>query len=205
MNGQNIDVEMAEAESGSDRVRELLEISAQLFAERGFDATSMRDISKAANVSKALLYHHFTNKDDIYARVALSSSRHLNDFVEERIPADGTAAERVRAFMVATASFFAQHRPAWIAASNAFWTDRNRQRVDERMARRDQFEKRLRQLIREGIEAGEFREVDPADAGRLVLSAINWMHRWFDPEKELSAEEIAARYADLILHGMKRG
>lgn len=188
----------------SDRVRELLEVSAQLFSERGYEATSMRDISKAANVSKALLYHHFVNKDDIFARVALSSTRHLNDFVEERIPQDASATEKVRAFMVATASFFAQHRAAWIAASNAFWTDRNRQRVDERMDRRRQFERRLRELIREGIDAGEFRDVDPADAGRLILSAINWMHRWFDPSKQVTAEEFAERYADLILRGMTR-
>lgn len=195
--------DMTEADETSDRVRELLEISARLFAERGFDATSMRDISAAAGVSKALLYHHFASKDEIYAKIAFSSTKHLYAFVEERIPADGSSSEKICAFMVASASFFSQHRPAWIAASNAFWTDRNRHRKGERVERRRQFEERLRGLIREGIEAGEFRDIDAADAGRLILSSINWMHRWFDPEKEHSAEEIAARYADLILNGMK--
>lgn len=204
MNGQEATTGAVEADVENERVRALLEISAQLFSERGYEATSMRDIAKAANVSKALLYHHFINKDDIFVRVALNSSRHLNEFVEERIPVDASASERVRAFMVATAGFFAQHRAAWIAASNAFWTDRNRQQVDERMVRRHRFEQRLRQLIREGVESGEFRDVDPADAGRLILSAINWMHRWFDPQKEVSAEEFAARFADLVLNGMKR-
>jgi len=204
MSGQGAIVDTADPDESSNRVRELLEISAQLFAERGFDATSMRDISAAAGVSKALLYHHFASKDDIYARIAFSSTRHLYGFVEERIPADGTSAEKIQAFMVATASFFSQHRAAWIAASNAFWVDRNRQRMGNRMARRQQFEYRLRDLIREGIEAGEFRDIDPADAGRLILSSINWMHRWFDPAKEHSAEEIAVRYADLILNGMKK-
>ena len=204
MSGQSGTIEATEPDEISDRVRELLEISAQLFAERGFDATSMRDISAAAGVSKALLYHHFASKDDIYARIAFSSTQHLYGFVEERIPADGTSAEKIRAFMIATASFFSQHRAAWIAASNAFWVDRNRQRVGNRMVRRRQFEQRLRGMISEGIEAGEFRDIDPADAGRLILSSINWMHRWFDPAKEHTAEEFAARYADLILNGMKQ-
>lgn len=204
MNEDGATSDAREFDDASDRVRELLEISAQLFAERGYEATSMRDISSAAKVSKALLYHHFANKDDIYARIALSSTKHLNDFVDERIPAEGTASEKIRAFMIATAHFFSQHRAAWIAASNAFWIDRNRQRLDNRMVRRRQFEQRLRELIREGIESGEFRDIDPADAGRLILSSINWMHRWFDPEKTLTAEEIANRYADLILNGMKK-
>ena len=61
--------EMAE-ETPSQRVRDILDTGARLFAEKGYDATSMRDISNAAGVSKALLYHHFSSKDDIYARIA---------------------------------------------------------------------------------------------------------------------------------------
>ncbi len=188
----------------SERVRSLLAIGAQIFAEKGYDATSMRDISTAAGVSKALLYHHFVSKDAIYARIAFESTQHLNSFVEARIPADGTAAEKVRAFMVATASFFSQHRAAWIAASNAFWSERNQHRQDERLARRKAFESRLRALIREGIASGEFRDVDPADAGRLILSGVNWMHRWYDPAKTHTAEEIVERYADIVLNGIRK-
>lgn len=188
----------------SERVRSLLEIGARIFAEKGYDATSMRDISTAAGVSKALLYHHFASKDAIYAQIAFDSTQHLNRFVEARIPADGSAAEKVRAFMVATASFFSQHRAAWIAASNAFWSERNQHRQDERLARRKAFENRLRELIREGVASGEFRDVDPADAGRLILSGVNWMHRWYDPAKTHTAEEIVERYADIVLNGIRR-
>ncbi|MFV0383122.1 TetR/AcrR family transcriptional regulator [Paracoccus sp. (in: a-proteobacteria)] len=188
----------------SESVRRLLEIGARIFAEKGFAATSMRDIASAAGVSKALLYHHFVSKDDIYARISYYSTQHLNEFVEARIPADGTPPERLRAFMLAAASFFAEHRSAWIAASTAFWTDPDRHRMQQRILRRHQFEQRLRDLIREGIETGDFRDVDTANAGRLVLSGINWMHRWFDPDKPLSAEQIVDQYADIILGGLTR-
>jgi AcrR family transcriptional regulator len=203
MNGQ-ADQDALDEEKISDRVHTLLEVGSRIFAEKGYDGTSMRDIAAAAGVSKALLYHHFASKDDIYARISFNSTQHLYDFVEARIPADGTPSEKVRAFMIAATTFFAEHRAAWIAASTAFWTDPDRHRMARRVARRRQFEQRLRDLIREGIEAGEFREVDPANAGRLILSGINWMHRWYDPAKEYTAEEIVAQYADIILNGMVR-
>lgn len=188
----------------SERVRDILDTGARLFAEKGFEATSMRDISSAAGVSKALLYHHFSSKDDIYARISFTATQHLYAFVQERIPANGSAPEKLRAFMVSAATFFSQHRSAWIAASTAFWSDPDRHRMELRVARRRQFEASLRDIIREGIETGEFNDVDPAMTGRLILSGINWMHRWYDPAKELTAEEIVDQYADILLRGIAK-
>lgn len=188
----------------SDRAKALLEIGAKLFAEKGYEATSMRDISNAAGVSKALLYHHFASKDDIYARISFSATENLYSFVEARIPENAGAAEKLRAYMIAAATFFSEHRSAWIAASNAFWSDPDRHRLETRVARRRQFEQRLRDLVSEGIQTGEFNPVDPAMAGRLILSGINWMNRWYDPERGQTAEEIVDQYADIILGGLNR-
>ena len=193
---------VAAEEAATGRVKALLEISARLFATKGFEATSMRDIAAEAGVSKALLYHHFASKDDIYARISFESTQHLYSFVRARIPEEAGADQKVRAFMTAAAEFFADHRSAWIAASNAFWTDPDRQRMERRIARRRDFEHLLRQIIADGVASGEFHPVDPAIAGRLILSAINWMQRWFDPDKPLSAQEVALHYADIVLRGM---
>jgi AcrR family transcriptional regulator len=196
--------EAEEDDALSERMQSILDTGTNLFAEKGYDATSMRDIANAAGVSKALLYHHFASKEDIYARIAFSATKHLNAFVRERIPQDGTAAEKLRAFMVAAATFFGQHRSAWVAASNAFWSDPDRHRMERRLARRREFESMLRDIIREGVESGEFNPVDPAMTGRLVLSGINWMHRWHDPDKPLTPEEIVDQYADILLGGVKK-
>jgi hypothetical protein len=91
-----------------------------------------------------------------------------------------------------------------VAASNAFWSDPDRHRMERRLARRREFESMLRDIIREGVESGEFNPVDPAMTGRLVLSGINWMHRWHDPDKPLTPEEIVDQYADILLGGVKK-
>ena len=106
--------------------------------------------------------------------------------------------------MVATAEYFRRHRWAWIASTTAFWNDPARHRQKERMTRRDRYEKYLRSLIQEAIDAGEMRDVDVAMAGRLVLSSLNWMHRWYNPAKPMKPEQIADMFYDMVFNGLSK-
>ncbi|MCB1424406.1 MAG: TetR/AcrR family transcriptional regulator [Zhengella sp.] len=191
-------------EGQSDRVRDILRTGARIFAQKGFERTSMRDISEACGISKALLYHHFESKDNLYALIAHNSAQHLYEFVYQRVPEEGTAGDKIRAFMVAMATFFDEYRWAWVASSAAFWSDPDRSRMETRIRQRKQLEGRLRDLIREGVESGEFNDVDPAMTGRLILSGINWMHRWYNPEGPMRPAEIVSAYFDTIYNGLAR-
>jgi len=197
---------LPEAENGdtAERVLQILSTSARLFATSGYDGTSMRDIAEACGISKSLLYHHFVDKDEIFARIALGSTRELYQFVHDRLPDGAAPSERIRAFMAATGEYFQRYRWAWIASTGAFWNDPQQRRQKERLMWRDRYEGLIRALIQEAIDAGEIRPVDVPLAGRLVLSALNWMHRWYKPEKDLAAPEIAKAYFDMIFNGLKR-
>ncbi|MDQ8730752.1 TetR/AcrR family transcriptional regulator [Bradyrhizobium sp. LHD-71] len=189
----------------SERVVQILSEAAQIFARKGYEGASMRDIAEACDISKSLLYHHFKSKEEIYSRVAVGATQELYVFVFERVPADKSPSEKIRAFMVATAEYFRRHRWAWIASTTAFWNDPARHRQKERLIRRDRYEKYLRSLIQEAIDAGEVRDMDVAMAGRLILSSLNWMHRWYNPAKSLKPEQIADLYFDMVFNGLHAG
>ncbi|MBB4256367.1 MULTISPECIES: TetR/AcrR family transcriptional regulator [unclassified Bradyrhizobium] len=195
---------VANQAEASDRVLQILAEAGRLFASKGFEGTSMRDIALACGISKSLLYHHFANKDEIYARVAVGSTLELYLFVRDRIP-DGAPSQKIRAFMVATAEYFRRYRWAWIASTTAFWNDPDRHRHKERLTRRDRFENFLRGLIQEAIDAGEIRKVDVPMTGRLILSSLNWMHRWYNPNKSATPEQIAEIFFDMIFNGLRSG
>lgn len=192
-----------EAGDSAERILQILSESARLFATNGYDGTSMRDIAEACGISKSLLYHHFTDKDEIFARIALGSTRELYQFVFDRLPEGATPTERLRAFMVATGEYFQRYRWAWLASTSAFWSDPEQRRQKERMMWRDRYEGLVRTLIQQAIDAGEFRPLDVPLAGRLVLSALNWMHRWYKPDKGMPAPQIADAYFDMIFRGMR--
>jgi AcrR family transcriptional regulator len=187
----------------TERILQILSESARLFATTGYDGTSMRDIANACGISKSLLYHHFADKDEIFARITLGSLRELYSFVTARIPDDAPPSQRIRAFMTATAEYFQRYRWAWMASTSSFWNDPEARRQKERMMWRDRYEGLLRQMLQDAIEAGELRAVDVPTAGRLILSSLNWMHRWYKPDKGSSAVQIAESYFDMILNGLK--
>ena len=70
------------------------------------------------------------------------------------------------------------------------------------VALRDSYEELLRDVIKAGIEAGEFRKADPVIAARAILSMLNWMARWYKPGGPKRAREFAQEYARLIMQGL---
>nr|WP_269140771.1 TetR/AcrR family transcriptional regulator [Oryzicola mucosus] len=181
-----------------------MSVAGQIFAKKGYDGTSMREIAEACDISKALLYHHFKSKEEIYSRVVVDSGKRLYDYVDAQVAAQTSPTEKLRAFMVSSANYFEENRWGWIAAASAFWNETDSETRDERIARRDRYEHQLRDILQEAVDKGEIRpEVDVAMAGRLVLSSINWMYRWYKPEKQMKAGEIAEAYFEMIFEGLR--
>jgi len=189
----------------SDKINHILAQAADLFVLKGYDATSMRDIAERAGVSKSLLYHHFTDKYQIFSQIAASSGIGLNESVAEAIAGGTTATEKLRLFMVTTAAFFEENRLSWIAASQEFWSSNEARMSLKVKLRRDSFERMLRTILEEGAASGEFQISDVRLAGRLILSSLNWMHRWYNPAGKRRAHEIAEEYCRMIVQGIGNG
>ena len=186
-----------------DRPTQLIEIASRLFATHGYAGTSLRDIAQEAKITKAALYYHFPNKEALYEQIVVDNLQALIDRVSDAIDQADSATEQVRAFMVTAADVFAEAPDAWIAGSNVFWSSMGPQIRAAAVSRRDRFEKLLRDCIAKGIASGEFREVDAATAGRLLLSALNQMTRWIKRDGRLTPRQVIEQYLDIVLIGMK--
>lgn len=188
----------------SDKVDLILSEAAELFMTKGYEATSMRDIAQKCGISKSLLYHHFTDKYQIFSRATSTSSAGLNETVAEAIAKVQCPREKLRIFMLETASYFEKNRLSWISASQEFWSSNEPQMSMQVKLRRDAFEKMLRSILEEGVEEGVFEIADTRLAGRLILSSLNWMHRWYKPSGSRTAAQIAEAYFDMITAGIAK-
>ncbi len=79
----------------SARREELTRIAARLFAERGYQGTSLADLAEALGVQKASLYHHIDSKEDLLWDVAWEGAEAFHAALDG-VPADAPAAERIR-------------------------------------------------------------------------------------------------------------
>jgi AcrR family transcriptional regulator len=182
------------------RRRAIEEVASTLFHERGYSATSVRDIARALDIRGASLYAHVTSKEDvlwsIVDRAASTFEKAADQAVSSamsRSPADRLSA-LVRAHVEAIAA-----DPELASVFVSEWRHLSGERRSAILERRDAYEGRFRQVIGDGMATGDFASTDPGLAATFILTALNGLAIWYRPHGRLSPDRIADHYADLAV------
>jgi AcrR family transcriptional regulator len=155
-------------EQPRDRKDEILDIATHLFADRGYDGTSMNDVAERVGMRKASLFYHFTTKDALYEAALDRLVRRLSAALASAYAASGTFAERLETAADALTTVLSQ-RPlaARLLVREAIdWGPALRGRVAEPLM---QALEAATSFIRAGQDAGEFVL---GDAKQIVLTTI---------------------------------
>jgi AcrR family transcriptional regulator len=184
----------------SARREELTRIAARLFAEQGYQGTSLADLAEALGVQKASLYHHIASKEDLLWEVAWDGAEAFHAGLDA-VPASAPAAERIRLALQAHLAVVGQQ----LDVATVFVREW-RYLSDERRARflveRRRYEERIRELFRAGVEESQLRtDLDVSTAALLFLSAANWAYTWLRPGAPTA--ELADRLYAALLEGMR--
>ena len=156
---------------GGGRER-LLRAAARLFAAKGYAATTVRDILRAAGVTAPALYYHFGRKEGVFKALAREAIQKINSAQDEALGRAATASGRVRGYCRATAAVRREYADlAWIVDAILSGPPEAAPLFDfkGRVAGAIQ---RLQGLVRQGIESGEFRACDTRHAALALLGAI---------------------------------
>ena len=173
------------------------------FASHGYEAASMREIAADAGINIATLYFYCSTKEQLLFDVLINAQQQLAEGLRERIDAAGESwSSRLAAAINVHIKF---------CAEKAFPTTINRvdmQRLTEEhratyLAMRDAYEREFRDLLRAGMDAGEFRQVDPKLTAFAIIGIGHTVGRWYRADGPLSPEEIAVHYVDFILAGLR--
>jgi TetR/AcrR family transcriptional regulator, cholesterol catabolism regulator len=184
----------------SARRQELTRIAARLFAERGYQGTSLADLAAALGVAKPSLYHHIASKEDLLWELAQEGAEAFHAGLDG-VPASLPATDRIRlALRAHLAAVAGQLDVATIFVRE--WRYLEGGRRDAFLAERRRYEDRVRELFREGVERSELRtDLDLATATLLFLSAANWAYTWLRPGSDTDA--LADRLYAALLEGMR--
>jgi AcrR family transcriptional regulator len=178
----------------------LLAEATRLFAERGYDRTSVQEIVEAAGVTKGALYHYFGSKDDllheIYARVLRLQTERLDAIAARSgVPVQERLAEAAADVVVTsienlddTKIFFRSMHQLSPEKQKAVRAERRR------------YHEHFRALVEEGQRSGCFRrEPRPDLVVDFFFGSVHHLGTWYRADGPLSAREVAAEFADLLL------
>ncbi|HEY8979885.1 MAG TPA: TetR/AcrR family transcriptional regulator [Streptomyces sp.] len=188
---------------GTPVPQRLLAAATRLFAERGYDRTSVQEIVEAAGVTKGALYHYFGSKDDllheVYARVLRVQQERLDAFAN----ADEPVEQRLRAAaadVVVTTIESLDDAAIFFRSMHHLSPEKYKQVRAERR----HYHERFRALVEEGQEAGVFSRATPAD---LVVDyhfgSVHHLPTWYRTDGSLTPQEVADHLADLLLRALR--
>ena len=176
---------------------QILEEAARLFGRRGYHATSMREIGEAAGMLAGSLYAHISSKEDLLYEIVLRAANRFLDEVTAISAEEATPEQRLRRAMRAHVGVVASNvDAAW--AFHHEWKALTGERQEGIRRLRRRYERLWDDIVR-GLPGA----TDPRFARLLVLSAANWTYTWYRPEGPLSPDEVADRFTDLLLAGLR--
>ncbi|GGX49917.1 TetR/AcrR family transcriptional regulator [Streptomyces fructofermentans] len=186
------------AEVTPDAARRLLVAAVEAFAERGYHATTTRDIAGRAGMSPAALYIHYKTKEELLHRISSIGHAKALDILRTAAGREGTATERLAD---AVGSFVRWHAGGRTTARVVQYEldSLGPEARAEIIALRRQCDAEVRGIIEDGVAEGAFDVPDVPGTTLAVLSLCIDVARWFNVGGARSPEEVGALYADLVL------
>ncbi len=175
----------------------ILEAAKRLFAERGYHATSVRDIAAAVDLQGGSLYAHIAAKEDLLWELV---SRAAERFLRGAAAAEAEEPEprrRLHRLVEAHVAVMTSD-PANAVVFHHEWRALPPERRAAIAAQRRAYEAYFRRAVEDGVRTGVFQVSDAKFATLLVLSLGNWLYQWYRPDGPLSPAQISARFLELI-------
>lgn len=178
-------------------VDSLTDVAVSVFSARGYDATRMEHIARAANVSKSSLYHHVSNKEELLGHALRRAVGSLTAILAEPGAQDGRPSERLEYVIRRTIEAELRYLPEVSLLLRVRGnTDVERWALDERR----RFQERVVEIAAEAQAAGEIApDVDAALFVRLALGMSNSMVDWYRPDGTWSTRQITDAVIDLVM------
>jgi TetR/AcrR family transcriptional regulator, cholesterol catabolism regulator len=182
------------------RRREVIDAAAELFAENGYAATSIADLTEATGLAAGGIYHYIGSKEALLLEICDELLEPLLQQAREIAAGDELSPKgQLRALLRAWLAHIESHRDHMLVFSQERQViEREPQWRAVRRARKD-FEQILDGILQRGEESGAMVFEDRALTLLALLGMVNYTPQWLHPRGRLDSEQIADRYCDLIL------
>ena len=180
----------------------VLDAAVELFAERGYDGTSISQVIERANLTKGGFYHHFASKEallfEVYGDLINRQLQAMDAILARNLPPTQTLRLLILDLVESTA---ASSRRALV-----FWRELGRlgdERTADYRAARRRYHDTVRRLIRQGQASGAFAGVASADTITFtIFGVINELPLWYRPSGRKKPSQIGTELADFVLRAL---
>jgi TetR/AcrR family transcriptional regulator, cholesterol catabolism regulator len=194
------------------RFSEILDYATEIFAEKGYDGASMRDLSRLSGISLAGLYYYFDSKEKLLYLIQKHTFSTIVDRLRERLEDSGDPEERIRIFVHNHVDYAVAKQGAMKVLSHEDDVLKDGHGAELTAIKREYYRicvglvndlataERLKRL---GKKASESRGISTRTAVMGLFGMMNWLYTWYRPQADPDAEVIARQISDIFLQGVR--
>jgi TetR/AcrR family transcriptional regulator, cholesterol catabolism regulator len=181
------------------RRREVVDNAARLFAERGYGATSISELTAATGLAAGGLYHYIEGKDDLLIAICDELLEPLLELAREIVGGGAPPVEQLRELVHAWVAHVVEHRHHMLVFTQERQAIERERRWRRVRSQRQAFEKILEDVLARGEADGSMTFADRRLSLLALLGMVNYTPQWVRPNGRLSPAEIADGYCGIVL------
>lgn len=186
----------------SPRKKKFLDESLKMIHEKGYKATTMRDLAERMGFEVSNIYNFIESKEALLESYLFQISEDFHSGIDHILDSSYTPTDKLKA-LVSLNIRLTSTKPYQVGLLVNEWRNLKEPKLTKFVNRRDEYEQKVRVIIKEGIESGEFRQFDMDIITHAVLSSVRWIYYWYtDHTEEANPVELEKQLTEFILGGV---
>jgi len=183
------------------RKEEIVQTAEILFKKKGYSAVTMRDIAQAMGIKAASLYNHIQSKQEILSDIIMKIGEEFTEGMTRIVAMEtATSIEKLERIIKLHVKITVEN-PSRMATMNNDWMHLEEKLEYYLQLRRD-YEESFRQILKQGIEKGEIKAVNPEIILFSILSTLRSLYLWIPKKEEIIKEDLLGKLSQVLLTGI---
>ncbi len=181
----------------------ILRKAAAMFREKGFAATSMRDLAETVGIEAASLYNHIRSKNEMLEAICFDVANRFNanmDSIEASSEKSITKVETLLRFHIK--EMVGNYEEVYV--SDREWRHLDEPYLSNFQTQRRIYRKRFAAIIEDGIRKNEIRQIDAPTAILIVLHAVSGIESWHRSKARITGEELENNMVMIMIDGLRK-
>ena len=185
------------------RKEEIRNAAAKLFGEKGFTASSVRDIANAVGLGAASLYNHMESKDELLRAICFRCAEAFSDGMKKIDASNQNPVQKIESLIRLHVEIALKDKSS-VTVFNDEWKHLSEIHLYSFLQMRRNYESTYLRIINEGIEQKLLEPNDPYLTYQLILSSLRWLHQPGVKKMKLSENEITEQIISLLIKGIQK-
>ena len=174
--------------------------AAKLFRDRGYQATSMRDLAEAVDLKASSLYNHIGSKEEILKEICMANADKFSAGMQKVLNSEASPLEKIKALINMHINIAVNDYTS-VTSFNDEWRHLGEPSLSDFKEKRKRYEQEFLSIIKDGIAQGQIKAIHPSVCLYTVLSSTQWV---YDAHLDLSPSQISKDIVGMLIKGIEQ-